>query len=1042
VQLASMCGAGCVMEDLILKIQTIRERLLAGTMIGGVALAAAVALPVAAVVFSPTSASAQDFSSGTLTGAVTDASGSPVAGASVEIRSTAQGFVRNATTDASGSFRAALVPIGSYVITITAPGYGPIAQSASVGLGGASAYEFTLESASSSDAASLGEIVVTGARRTLDFNETTTGLTVDLEELVKTTPIGRSIAAVTLLAPSAVAGDSTFGDVPSIGGSSVAENAFYVNGLNITNFDNYIGGATVPFDFYRSVEVKTGGYAAEFGRATGGIINAVTKSGSNEFMLALHGNFAPNSLRDQSPDTFSTRNQFAESDSSSATIEIGGPIIRDRLFFYGLTEFRDNESASFGKLSNSKTVDKTDDPFYGAKIDAYITSDHRLEFTWFDTTRETNRTIYAYDPLTDEVGAQVGSNLYQYGGESWIGRYTGTFTDWLTLSAAYGVTEDRNVALAGDVVSNYAADVRDGTSNRVSQQTSASFTPERATKREAFRADADIYFNLLGDHHVRAGYDREDLTLTRFTERTGGYSLFYRRAAAGTLQAQGGNLAPGQDYLEVNVYRSGGNFENTNEALYIQDSWDVNDQLTLNLGVRLDKFELNNADGDSIVSFDEEIGPRFGFTYDPGNDGRSRIFGSYGRYYLPVASNTAYRMGASELYYREYFLLGGYTPNPTNPEAVAAYDQFGQPLALGAQVVGWNGAAICPDATLGTAGVQGCTVTGDGTASSTESLIAQNLQSTAEDEFIIGYERRFGDLWTMSATLAYRDLLRNAEDVAIDAAVNALCEDEGIAGCEDIWSGFHQYVIVNPGKGSTITLSDPLPGETDVRTVNFSAASLGYPEATRTYTSLTFEFERAFDGIWGLNGSYTISESKGNTEGYVKSDVGQADAGITQDFDQPGLTDGADGLLPNHRGHVFKVYGSYQLTRDLLIGANVNVSSPRKFGCMGFHPTDDYAYEYGAASWYCNGQLTPRGTVAESDWTKQIDVALRYNVPVGIPGDLVLRADIFNIFNFKGVTDIYEFGESNGVGDADPNFRAPIGYQTPRYVRIGFDWTF
>lgn len=1012
-----------------MKIQTIRERLLAGTMIGGVALATAVALPVASVVLAPTSASAQDYTTGTLAGSVTDDAGNPIPGATVAIRSTEQGFSRTTTTDASGDFRAALVPLGGYQVTITAPGYDPVIQTANVALGGTSSYSFQLAAAGASGATDLGDVVVTAARQSLDFAQTTTGLTVDLEELVKTTPIGRDITAVTLLAPGTVQGDSTFGNVPSVGGSSVAENAFYLNGLNITNFDNYIGASTVPFDFYRSVEVKTGGYPAEFGRATGGIINAVSKSGTNDFYLGLHGNFAPDALRSQSPDTYASANSEFEATSNSQTVELGGPILRDRLFFYGLAEFRQTDQTSYSISSQQATKIESDDPFYGAKIDAYITNDHRLEFTYLDTTRESEYSYFAWDVDTRETGDQINTALAQAGGESYVARYTGSFTDWLTISAAYGVNRDSNVFVTGDPTQSYALDSRDLENPvRLSQQTASSYTPVRETEREFYRIDADLYFSLLGDHHVRFGMDNEQLSLTRQTERTGGQAYYYYTAEAGTEQAQGSNLAPGQDYVEINRYRAGGTFEGENEAYYVQDQWDVNDQLSLSLGVRLDKFSIAGAGGDTVVTFDEEIGPRLGFTFDPDNDGRARIFGSYSRYYLPVATNTGYRMSSSELYYSQYYLLDG------EPGANGVPN-------LGDQITDWDGANICPPESS-TPGIRGCRVTADGSAPPTESLIAQNLESTVEDEYILGYERRFGDLWTLGANVHYRELLRNAEDVAVDLAVNQYCEANGIAGCEDIWTGFHQYVIINPGASSTITLSDPLPGETDLRTIDFSAAELGYPKAKRTYTALELTFERAFDGVWGLNGSYTLSESKGNTEGYVKSDVGQTDAGITQDFDQPGLVDGADGLTPNHRAHQFKVYGSYQVLPDLLVGANLQVASPRHFGCMGFHPTDPYANAYGAASWYCNGELTPRGSQLESDWQTSLDVSVRYNVPLAIPGDLVLRADVFNIFNSEAVTDIYEFGESTGVGVPHPRYGLPIGYQSPRYIRLGFDWTF
>jgi len=1047
-----------------LKIQTIRERLLASTMIGGVMLAAVVAVPAITVIAAPTTASAQDFSTGSLTGSVTDANGAPISGASVQVRSDEQGFSRNLTTDAGGNFRAALVPIGNYTVTITAPGYDPISQTASVRLGGSTAYDFAMNAGTG---ASLDDVVITGARRALAFNETTTGLVVDLEELVKTVPIGRDITSVTLLAPSTVQGDNAFGNLPAVGGSSVAENAFYVNGLNITNFDNYIGGSTVPFDFYRSVEVKTGGYPAEFGRATGGIINAVTKSGSNDFEFAIRGNFSPNSLREQSPDTVFARNELDEASASSVTLEVGGPIIRDRLFFFALAQFQDNEAYNPG-LTGTATLQTADSPFYGVKLDGYITDDHRLELTYFDTTRETETFTATFDALTDVRGAYPTlPTVGEAGGESYVVRYTGQFTDWLTLSAAYGVNEDRANNLPARLDIPFVQDARGAgraTNPRPAfraspNQPTATFTTAETT-RTFYRADADIFFSMLGEHHVRAGYELEETELFKTAERTGPYgaNLIYRRATPGTVQTFGpSNLNPGEEYVEFNTFLSGGNFTGENEAFYIQDSWDVNEQLTLNLGVRLDKFSLNDGAGQQFIAFDNEVGPRLGFTFDPMNDGRSRVFGSYGRYYLPVASNTAYRGAANELFFSQYFLLGGYAPiapgafvgntEQVDGAAVVArlpYNGDGIPLLLGAQIQGWTGQNVCPagNGAPAPAGSQGCRVTGDGTVKDSSSFAAKNLESTAEDEFIIGFERRFGDLWKFTAAVMYRDLLRNAEDVAIDAAVLALCADEGIVGCDSIYTGFHQYVVLNPGSTSTILLLDPLPGEVDRRTVTFSAADLNYPKAERTYTALEMSFERAFDGVWSLQGSWTISESTGNTEGYVKSDNGQTDAGITQDFDQPGLTDGSNGLLPNHRGHVFKLFGSYQLTDDLVVGTNMSVSSPRPYGCIGLHPTDVFAQAYGAASNYCDGKLVPRGTAAQSDWIKQIDMSLRYTVPENfLPGDLVLRADVFNIFNFSGTTDINEFGE-DGAGTPDPDYLTPLSYQQPRFIRLGFDLTF
>ena len=144
--------------------------------------------------------------------------------------------------------------------------------------------------------------------------------------------------------------------------------------------------------------------------------------------------------------------------------------------------------------------------------------------------------------------------------------------------------------------------------------------------------------------------------------------------------------------------------------------------------------------------------------------------------------------------------------------------------------------------------------------------------------------------------------------------------------------------------------------------VMLSAADLNYPKPTREYTAFVLNLTRAFDDDWSASFSYTNSETEGNYEGTVKSDNGQDDAGITQDFDQPGLVDGSYGKLPNHRKHIFKANGSKMLANNLVGGMNMSVTSPRYYGCIGEHPTDVYAAAYGASSWYCGGELTPRGT--------------------------------------------------------------------------------
>ena len=1050
---------------------SVRARLLTSTLLAGLA-SIATPLAIATVATAvPTLASAQDYSSGTLQGTVNDTSGAPVAGATVLVKSLSQGFERNVTTDSTGAFRVPLIPTGGYSVAINKDGYKPTSDgNVRVALGGSSAYTFTLSGEGEVDA-----VVVTGtANPQLDFAATTTGLTIDLETLSKQVPIARNITSVTLLAPGAVrgtqfansAGGARIAAQPTLGGSSAAENAFYINGLNITNFNTYLGGSAVPFDFYKTVEVKTGGYAAEFGRATGGIINAVTKSGGNDFRFNVSGNYQPTDLENFSPDTYLVKGNRVTTDNKDVTFQVSGPIIEDRLFFYVMNQQRDNEATNGSITGNSYTVDKSNDPFWGVKLDGYITDRQHVELTWFDTSRTTNRSTYAFNGAANTIGARTGTTVFENGGQNWVAKYTGSFTDWFTLSAAYGITEDSDSSLPSDTTTPFITDSRSGTAIRLGTQT-ATQTSNIDTKREFYRVDADLYFNLFGKHHIRAGYENEKLTLNNFSTPTGGLNYDYLDAQNGDVYGvtnldscyPGTPSAPcstpnslADDYVEISRFVNGGTFEGENTAVYIQDSWDILSNLTLQLGVRYDKFENFNPDGEAFISFDKDtIGPRLGFSWDPANDGKNKVFGSYGRYYLPVASNTAFRMTGAELFFSEFYRVSAIDPVTGRPTLGAQITQ--------ATVTAGGGSANISNCPPGgsTPGADACEVTADGTPIPTDATVSKNLKPTYQDEFILGYERQFNPLWKAGVTLSYRDLGQTAEDAAIDKAVEGYCIRNGFAltnsaqtGCSDVWSGFHQYVIINPGAAQTIQLSDPLPGETAPRTITFSAADLNYPQVKREYIGLEFKFEREFDGKWSLQGSYVLSESKGNYEGAVKSDVGQTDTSITQDFDQPGLTDGSYGLLPNHRAHQLKVFGTYAITDNLAVGANLTVLSPHKLGCLGRHPTDGFAALYGASSFYClrdptnatSDILTPRGSVSENDWQTSLDLQARFNVPTAYtPGDLTLRVDVFNVFNTDAITNSQERGTLTN-GNFSPNYGKPTAYQQPRYVRFGFDWAF
>ena len=1016
-------------------------------------------------------AAAQDYTSGAITGQVTDETGAPVSGATVVATSNATGQTRTATTGPNGDFRLNALPTGSYDIVVTGGGFQDFtATGVNVLASQAVGVDISVSSAN--------VITVIGTTIVRDFEGTTQGLNVDVEELTKRVPLPKDLTSVVLLAPGTTQGDSAFGNLASIGGSSVAENAYYVNGLNTTNFDNYLGSARVPFDFYRSVEAKTGGYPAEFGRATGGIVNAVTKSGSNDFFGGIHLDWAPkfgrtdgkelqNCTFDSTPtgtpvrtapitcEDFTNRDAD-EASSYSAVIEAGGPIIEDRLFVYGLVEFRETKSNAVNRLSGSSTQNIQDNPFWGAKVDAYPIDNQHFEFTIFDTRRQTVQSTAPYTEGAGEEGFTIGdyntTGVFNFGGISYVGKYTGTFTDWLTVSAAYGVMEDRfdnapvGAAATLPFSTNASGQPINGTaSGRLNDQTAASISLPYETKREFYRADVDLFFNLLGSHHIRAGFDTEINTLTRGTVRTGGDFLLSNgliTQAAYDAGAGGAGFAyvyrPGGQ-VELNYFNSGGAFESTNRAFYIQDEWNVTDRLTLNLGLRRDDFTLDKADGTDFLDLEENYAPRVGFTYDVGDNGR--LFGFFGQYFLPVASNTAFRGAGAEFFIRERFFYNGVDsdgiPNITGQVTTNPSYQNTCPFGLAPQSNGVN-----------------CSVTGDGSVPPSDAFFAADLKATKQSEYILGYEHDFGG-FSLGLAYIHRNLDRTAEDAAIDAAVIDYCNANGITGCETVWTGFHQYVTYNIGGDLTVALlgddsvtSVPLDGVV----LTIPAEDIPLPAAERTYDAVEFTFERPWDGRWSLQGSYTWSRSYGNSEGYVQSDFGQDDAGITQDFDQPGFTDFATGRLPNDRTHRFKLFGAYAPTEQFVIGTNVSVDSPRPLSCFGFHPTDVFGNLYGAASHYCGLQPAPRGEGSETDWIYNVDMSFRYNIDAGQDRQISFTADVFNIFNFQGATQRDEFGETsiaaaNAAGEPtavfyNPNYDIVTGYQAPRSVRFGIDILF
>jgi hypothetical protein len=1027
-----------------------------GTALQALALVSAGIAPL--TVSAP--ASAQDFTTGALVGNVVDEQGAPVAGGTVSVVSNAQGFNRSVNIGDNGTFRVQALPVGSYTVTVTPASGSPIVNQVSINPGSNNTYTFRQGSAATAveDTAGGDIVVVATAQRGNDFGSNTGGLTIgDVSQLLNTTPIARNQTALILLSPGASQGDTAFGNLASIGGATVAENAYYVNGLNVTNFRNFVGSNNPPIEFYKSLDVKLFGLSAEFGRALGGFTTVVTKSGSNNFEAGAVVAYSPDQLRDDARNTYAAFNQNDRSENIESNFYLSGPIIKDRLFFYGLynSNYSQTQDSSITASQRLTTTNKS--PFYGGKLDFIIADGHRLEGTYF-YNKQTVRTrfdafasggVNTASPGsligTGAIGRVLGLTTETFGGENFVGTYTGQFAPWLTLSGSYGESHDEQSFTPSPLQSLVTSTIAGPTT------TVRGFSAELSTDddvRKFYRGDADVYVNLLGSHHFRFGYEKEELTSTTDTRRAGTYNY---------------QLAP--TFIRRQFYLNEGTWTSDNESFYIQDSWSlINDRLNLQLGVRNDRFSNNALDGTTYFKSGNQWGPRLGASFDVFGDKRTAIRGSWSRYFFPVATNTNIRLGGAELFYRQQFAY----PTGVNP---AVRDSNGLPLGLqfdangnilGLTTFSGGNVGPCPEVSPN-AGQRCNTISSDGVQGPTDTLVSSSLKPSFQDEWTLGLQHRVGD-WDFSVTYINRRLGRTLDDVAIDAAVLAYCDANNIGGCDSVWTGFHQYVLANPGSDIQVRLDGDCTVARQCEVATLSAADLGYPKAVRKYDSVQFQFNKAYRNGWGLGGSYAYTKLRGNYEGAVKSDNGQADAGLTQDFDQPGLLDGANGVLANQRAHAFKLFGTVSILDGVRFGFNALFESPRKFSCLGYHPTDFFASQYANASFFCRnsqfsgnaasvtnhpdnffGQngvvryLVPRGTAFKSDWRKQIDVNLQADIKQ-FPGSFI-SVDVFNVLNFRSKIDYNEFGE-NAAGEVDPTYGLPLGYQPPRSVRLTFGLRF
>lgn len=983
-------------------------------------------LAVVGALVSGTAIAADATSSGFLYGVVENTAGESVSGVTIEILNKDTGLQRVVTTGNNGSYRFPLLPAGTYDVTVKKNGQ-ILHQQTDVNVRVGTRTNIPL-SVTSSNGTEVIEVV--GSRISSIDVASSEAVTIVDQEFLARVPVSRDIASVAMLAPGTTKGDESFGNIASFGGSSVGENSYYVNGMNVTNFRNGLGGADVPFDFYDSFEVKTGGYSAEFGRSTGGVINATTRRGSNTFEYGGGVVLEPSSLRETSPqayrsaegealygtDIYHRDQEERKVGKNEYTLYAGGALIEDKLFFFGLANY--NERDSDYAEESTKYVRESGDLFLALKLDYYITDDHIIEFTGWDSSSDLDSVKYNWDSKAHKTTSRRGDYTQKRGGKTYSFKYTGILTDTFTMSAMYGVNEANysNVNAGSSPFGEYPRVYERFSSTDLGDW--ALSTPSlEEDKRTAYRLDFDWY--VTDNHTLRFGIDREELEAVNQTQRAGGAS--YRYEGCADMDAVRAGDPSSCTSVRKEIYRNIGDFETKSSAYYITDTWTVTDDLTVTLGLRNETFENYNKAGEKFIDVSDQWAPRVGLSWDPYGEGEFKVFANFGRYFLPVATNTNVRMAGDELYTRQQF------------EVLGIADDISKEPILG-EATG------------------GLLVLADGTLKNTAETVNQDLDPMYQDEFILGFQMMLDDDWSLGVKGTYRNLGSSLEDIAVDKGFDDYLKAEFGSGCT-LCDGFHYYVLTNPGSDVTFATDPDGDGPLANQEYTIPASYLGYPESERQYGAVDINLSKAWGDGWMLDLTYTWAHSWGNNEGFVRSDNEQDDAGATTNFDQPGLTDGAKGNLPNDRRHQIKAQFAYEITENILLGSNFLWQTGRPYGAYGYHPTDVFASFYDAESFYRGGELVPRGSLGTTPNTWSLDLSLQYNTTV-YDHDLTFRADVFNVFNNDKPTKYNEVSEIRKTvpdegdnfegyrGDPDPDYLLPKYFQEPRKIRLSATFKF
>ena len=958
---------------------------------------------------------------GSVSGTVVDASGGVVPEAKISISSPNVPRPLETVSDSAGNFTFPQVPIGTYVATTSKTGFSTVRQgNLVVGLGSQIRYSPKLDVGQITQVVEVSEsavsLDVTSSRTATNITSST------FDEL----PKGRTFNSVLMIAPG-VRTETKNGGVGvggiQVDGASGSENSFIVDGIDVSDVrrGSLRQQAAIPLEFIQEVQVKSGGFEAEYGGATGGVVNVATKGGSNDFHGQAYIQFTNSGLN------ASDRGFWQRSVANAAVAEfikpkeddysvlypggaVAGPMLKNRLFFFAsLAPELEHTTRNIAYASGAKSFEQDQKRWYGlGRLDFAPTSKLQVNgsFIWSPTK------IIGYLPNRDPRVAGPSQDLSIQGGYAPAKAATTSLvysvTPKLAISVRYGYRYLNDKGGSGAVGGNYGLSTAPyityldsaigiaGLPASLQQGTGYKNVNSTLANLKDITTRHNVYFDgtyTFGKHTFKAGYNLARLSNDTLNDYTNGqFNIFWNEAfSRGSFQNVKGAYGY---YIWEDGVKNTGNVSSRNQGLYFQDAWRVNHKLTLNLGLRFEdeflppyKSEVNGKKVADPIAFNwgSKIAPRLGGAYDVRGDGKWKIYGSFGLFYDVLKYEIARGSFGSDYWVSHVYALdslnllslGKATPGALGKE-ITSYDNRTLPINAQGQIEG----------------------------------IDPSIKPYSTNEFTVGMDHSFTARIVAGIRYTHRSLRKGIEDIGV------LDKD-----------GNEVYLIGNPGFGETRDSSSVYGQKTP------NGQEYLVPKATRQYDGVEFRLQGQSKNFTYI-GSYTWSRLYGNYSGASNSDEsGRSDPGVSRAFDLPyyyfdatGSQKNVLGLLGTDRPHTFKFFGSY----DAKWKAGVSTIGLNQIAYSG--TPDSSTILYLSAPTFPYG----RGDLGRTPVLTQTDLSISHTFKFSERLKAKFDFNVINLFNQGAViartTQMNRSGAVSDAANALPLAQFFKGYDPQKFL--------